>query len=204
MRRALLRAIRRVPRIGPGIGVAGDLAGDDPPVADRAAIWTAGAACLAFAIGLGDSLRRLHRAGVLTTVNRETLDRMPYREVTDALLEGPGVTVTPGEGNSRDISIRGMSPQYTLILVDGKRLSSRESRTNGGSISEGGLLPPLKDGALSVGDVGAASQDITTIKIMIARIAEQQRTDKSSLDQKLQSIIAHLHAVHGMRGAQGH
>jgi len=80
----------------------------------------------------------------ISVITREDLERLPYREVTDALLEVPGVTVVPGEGNSRDISIRGMSPQYTLILVDGKRLSSRESRTNGGSISEGGLLPPLE------------------------------------------------------------
>ncbi len=80
----------------------------------------------------------------ISVITREELERMPYREVTDALLEVPGVTVTPGEGNSRDISIRGMSPKYTLILVDGKRLSSRESRTNGGNISEGGLLPPLE------------------------------------------------------------
>ncbi|HUD30674.1 MAG TPA: TonB-dependent receptor [Novosphingobium sp.] len=80
----------------------------------------------------------------ISVITREDLERLPYREVTDALMEIPGVTVTPGEGNSRDISIRGMSPQYTLILVDGKRLSSRESRTNGGSISEGGLLPPLE------------------------------------------------------------
>lgn len=80
----------------------------------------------------------------ISVITREDIERLPYREVTDALLEIPGVTVTPGEGNSRDISIRGMSPQYTLILVDGKRLSSRESRTNGGSISEGGLLPPLE------------------------------------------------------------
>ena len=80
----------------------------------------------------------------ISVITRETLDAMPYREVTDALMEIPGVTVTPGEGNSRDISIRGMSPQYTLILVDGKRLSSRESRTNGGNVSEGGLLPPLE------------------------------------------------------------
>ena len=69
---------------------------------------------------------------------------------------------------------------------------------------QGGLLPPLKDGALGVGDVGAASQDIATLKVMIARVAEQQRLDKQSIDMKLQSIIAHLHAVHGMRGAQGH
>lgn len=80
----------------------------------------------------------------ISALTREDLERLPYREITDALMEIPGVTVTPGEGNSRDISIRGMSPQYTLILVDGKRLSSRESRTNGGSISEGGMLPPLE------------------------------------------------------------
>jgi len=80
----------------------------------------------------------------ISVITREELQRMPYREVTDALLEVPGVTVTPGEGNSRDISIRGMAPKYTLILVDGKRLSSRESRTNGGNISEGGMLPPLE------------------------------------------------------------
>lgn len=80
----------------------------------------------------------------ISVITREDIERLPYREVTDALLEIPGVTVTTGEGNSRDISIRGMAPQYTLILVDGKRLSSRESRTNGGSISEGGLLPPLE------------------------------------------------------------
>ncbi|MBD8547880.1 TonB-dependent receptor domain-containing protein [Sphingomonas sp. CFBP 8760] len=80
----------------------------------------------------------------ISVLTREDLARLPYREVTDALLEIPGVTVTPGEGNSRDISIRGMPAQYTLILVDGKRLSSRETRTNGGSISEGGQLPPLE------------------------------------------------------------
>ncbi|WP_293612984.1 TonB-dependent receptor [Ponticaulis sp.] len=80
----------------------------------------------------------------ISIIGREELERTPYREVTDALLDIPGVTVSSGEGNSRDISIRGMSPQYTLILVDGKRLSAREARTNGGNISEGGLLPPLE------------------------------------------------------------
>ncbi|CDO37376.1 TonB-dependent receptor domain-containing protein [Novosphingobium sp. KN65.2] len=80
----------------------------------------------------------------ISVITREDIERLPYREITDALMEIPGVTVTAGEGNSRDISIRGMSSQYTLILVDGRRLSARESRTNGGSISEGGLLPPLE------------------------------------------------------------
>ena len=80
----------------------------------------------------------------ITVINRETLERAPYTQLTDALLDVPGVTITPGEGNSRDISIRGLGSAYTLILVDGKRLSSRESRTNGGNIAESGLLPPAE------------------------------------------------------------
>ncbi len=83
-------------------------------------------------------------AATISIISREDLEQMPYREVTDALYEIPGVTVSMGEGNSKDISIRGMGGKYTLILVDGKRLSSRESRTNGGNVSEGGLLPPLE------------------------------------------------------------
>lgn len=77
----------------------------------------------------------------ISVITREDLERSPYRQLTDALLDVPGVTVTPGEGNSRDISIRGLGSAYTLILVDGKRLNSRESRTNGGNIAESGLLP---------------------------------------------------------------
>ncbi|MBN9479562.1 MAG: TonB-dependent receptor [Bordetella sp.] len=80
----------------------------------------------------------------ISVITREVLEQSPYRQVTDVLLDIPGVTVTPGEGNSRDISIRGLGSAYTLILVDGKRLNSRESRTNGGNIAESGLLPPME------------------------------------------------------------
>jgi len=80
----------------------------------------------------------------ISVITRETLEQSPYRQITDALLDVPGVTITPGEGNSRDISIRGMGSAYTLILIDGKRVNSRESRTNGGNIAEGGLLPPVE------------------------------------------------------------
>jgi len=61
----------------------------------------------------------------------------------DALQDAPGVIVTGG-GNSADISLRGMGSQYTLILVDGKRQSSRETRTNSDSGGvEGGWTPPI-------------------------------------------------------------
>lgn len=92
----------------------------------------------------GHAQNILEAPASITVIGREELEKAPYRQLTDALLDVPGVTITPGEGNSRDISIRGMGSAYTLILVDGRRLNSRESRTNGGSITESGMLPPVE------------------------------------------------------------
>lgn len=91
-----------------------------------------------------------HAPASISVVTHDQLEALPYNEVTDALQEIPGVSVTTGTGRSNDISIRGMDPKYTLILVDGKRLNSRETRTGGGGtgntdgVSEGGQLPPLE------------------------------------------------------------
>ncbi|KAG0755235.1 hypothetical protein G6F22_020684 [Rhizopus arrhizus] len=68
----------------------------------------------------------------ISVITREDLDKKFYRDVNDALLEVPGVIITGG-GDRQDISLRGMGPQYTLILIDGKRQSSRETRTNSDS-----------------------------------------------------------------------
>lgn len=79
----------------------------------------------------------------ISVITREDLDKKFYRDVNDALIDVPGVIVTGG-GDRQDISLRGMGPQYTLILIDGKRQSSRETRTNSDSAGvEGGWTPPL-------------------------------------------------------------
>jgi len=80
----------------------------------------------------------------ITVLPREELARKSYRDVTDALRDVPGVLVTGG-GSSSDISIRGMAAAYTMILVDGKRQNSRETRPNSdGPGIEQGWLPPLE------------------------------------------------------------
>ena len=79
----------------------------------------------------------------ITVIPREELEKRSYRDVTDALRDVPGVLVTGG-GSSSDISIRGMAAGYTMILVDGRRQNSRETRPNSdGSGIEQGWLPPL-------------------------------------------------------------
>lgn len=79
----------------------------------------------------------------ISVLDRQELISRAYRDLTDALQEIPGVTVT-GTGSSKDISIRGMPAQYTLILVDGRRQTGRESQPNGSGGFEQDWLPPVE------------------------------------------------------------
>ncbi|MBS0910309.1 ligand-gated channel protein [Tatumella sp. JGM118] len=80
----------------------------------------------------------------ISVISREQIEDKAYRDITDALKDVPGVVVTGG-GSSSDISIRGMSSQYTLFLVDGRRVSTRATRPNSDNAGiEQGWLPPLE------------------------------------------------------------
>jgi outer membrane receptor for ferrienterochelin and colicins len=79
----------------------------------------------------------------ISIIDREQLENRSYRDVTDALKTVPGVTVTNG-GSRQDISIRGMPAEYTVLLVDGKKQSGRESQPSGSGGFEQDWLPPLE------------------------------------------------------------
>lgn len=79
----------------------------------------------------------------ISVITPEEISKKPYRDVTDALKDIPGITITGG-GDSTDISIRGMDAKYTLLLIDGKKVSTRETRPNSDNSGfEQGWLPPL-------------------------------------------------------------
>ena len=79
----------------------------------------------------------------ISVVSKQELENQPFRDVTDAIADVPGVVIT-GAGAGEDISIRGMSSAYTLMMVDGKRQNSRATRPNSdGSGIEQGWIPPL-------------------------------------------------------------
>ncbi|WP_136068157.1 ligand-gated channel protein [Modicisalibacter radicis] len=82
----------------------------------------------------------------ISVLEREDLEDRYYQNVTDALRDVPGVIVTGGGAgdNGADISIRGMPSQYTLILVDGRPQTTRETRPNGSAGFEQDWLPPLQ------------------------------------------------------------
>ena len=82
----------------------------------------------------------------ISVINREQIEQRYYKDATDALRDIPGVIVTGGGSGDRgtDIVMRGMPSSYTLILVDGKRVSTRETRPNGSAGLEQDWLPPLQ------------------------------------------------------------
>jgi outer membrane receptor for ferrienterochelin and colicins len=78
----------------------------------------------------------------ISVITREELEKGSFRDLADALREVQGVTVT-GVANEKDIYIRGLPGSYTLILVDGKRQNTRDSRTNGNAGFEQSFIPPV-------------------------------------------------------------
>ncbi|MDN5568216.1 MAG: TonB-dependent receptor, partial [Paracoccus sp. (in: a-proteobacteria)] len=78
----------------------------------------------------------------VSIISGDELARRSVTSLTDALREVQGVATT-GNANEEDIYIRGLSGQYTLILVDGKRQGTRESRTNGNAGYEQSFIPPV-------------------------------------------------------------
>lgn len=80
----------------------------------------------------------------ISVVTREELAKGSYTNLHDALRDVPGLNLMPSDNNSKDISLRGMGAEYTLILVDGKRMSTRETQTNGSTGTDQSWVPPLE------------------------------------------------------------
>ncbi|ARU92539.1 TonB-dependent siderophore receptor [Tatumella citrea] len=76
--------------------------------------------------------QNLQAPGVSTITADEIRKHPPARDVSEIIRTMPGVNLTGNStsgqrGNNRQIDIRGMGPENTLILIDGKPVSSRNS-----------------------------------------------------------------------------
>lgn len=77
----------------------------------------------------------------ISVVPGEAVRNERFTDLTSALDGVQGVVAT-GSANENDIFIRGLPGEYTLILVDGRRQGTRESRSNGSSGFEQSFVPP--------------------------------------------------------------
>lgn len=77
------------------------------------------------------------QAPVVSTITAEDIKkRPPARDINELIRTMPGVNLTSNAnsgqgGNNRQIDIRGMEPENTLILIDGRPASSRNSVRQG-------------------------------------------------------------------------
>lgn len=76
--------------------------------------------------------QNLQAPGVSTITADEIRKRPPARDVSEIIRTMPGVNLTGNStsgqrGNNRQIDIRGMGPENTLTLIDGKPVTSRNS-----------------------------------------------------------------------------
>ncbi|VXC91419.1 iron-enterobactin outer membrane transporter [Enterobacterales bacterium 8AC] len=80
--------------------------------------------------------QNLQAPGVSTITAEEIRRRPPARDISELIRTMPGVNLTGNStsgqrGNNRQIDIRGMGPENTLILIDGMPASSRNAVRQG-------------------------------------------------------------------------
>ncbi|KGQ13946.1 Colicin I receptor [Beauveria bassiana D1-5] len=63
----------------------------------------------------------------ISVITRDELQKEPVNNLKDVLQNVPGVQLTNEGDNRRGVSLRGLDSSYTLILVDGKRVNSRNA-----------------------------------------------------------------------------
>lgn len=64
----------------------------------------------------------------VSVVTREELDKLPVYNLADAVKYLPGVHINPSSTYGRkEIKLRGMDSDYTLLLVNGRRINSRDA-----------------------------------------------------------------------------
>lgn len=79
----------------------------------------------------------------ISVLTRQDLESQPFTDLKDAVRHLEGVSIV-GESGEQDISIRGMSGEYTLIMVDGKRQNTRETMNRGTGGVQPSMIPPLE------------------------------------------------------------
>lgn len=78
----------------------------------------------------------------INIITKEELQSRPIRDLGEALQDIPGVAISVDKTGQNNISIRGLSSKYTLILIDGKRATASESMVANG-FTPPNFMPPI-------------------------------------------------------------
>src|SRR5690606_30183656 len=80
----------------------------------------------------------------ISVITADEIKQRSYTDIADVLVNVPGVHVQGG-GVEQSIMLRGMSADYTLFLIDGRRMQDNQAfGLNGGQAGTPiNFLPPL-------------------------------------------------------------
>ncbi|HEV8693207.1 MAG TPA: TonB-dependent receptor [Lysobacter sp.] len=77
-------------------------------------------------------------AGVVDAIVAEDIGKFPDLNLAESLQRIPGVTITRDAGEGRNISVRGLSPQFTRVRINGmEALASTGATDNSGGTNRG-------------------------------------------------------------------
>lgn len=93
---------------------AADAAGPDP-LPDHIVVTATG-----YELNIQDA------PATISVITAEELKQRSYTDITDALINVPGVHIQGG-GVEQSIMMRGMSADYTLFLIDGRRMQDNQA-----------------------------------------------------------------------------
>ncbi|MGL6258957.1 TonB-dependent receptor domain-containing protein [Vibrio sp. WXL103] len=67
----------------------------------------------------------------VSSITREELDKLVVNDVAEAVRKLPGININPATTYGRnEIKIRGLDSDYTLLLINGRRINSRDALTS--------------------------------------------------------------------------
>lgn len=117
----------------PGIALAQPLSSEDRAADDHEIVVTAA----------GYEQRIAEAPASISILSRDQLETRPFTSLGDAVRNVEGVSVVGDASNTTDIVIRGMPGEYTLIMLDGRRQTTRETMNRGTGGVQANLIPPL-------------------------------------------------------------
>ena len=72
-----------------------------------------------------------HTPGTINVITAEELEKKGVAKAADALRTVPGVNIVFGSNGTKGISLDGLGTEYTLILIDGKRVNAANTTLRG-------------------------------------------------------------------------
>lgn len=78
----------------------------------------------------------------ISIIPKEEILTRPIRDIGDAVQDVPGVYVEQDKTGQNSISMRGLSSEYTLILIDGKRQNTTRGFVQNGLGNQTSFMPP--------------------------------------------------------------